>query len=179
MARGATDRNEAFRRLYRVHVRSVYAFFAYSVGRETAEDLTAVTFERALRALDRYDETKAGERTWLLAIARNALTDHFRRESHRSTVSTDEHPVLLDQLVDDADVIASRASVETLVAWLAALKPRQREVLALRFGADLSTPEIADHLGISEQNVHQLSSRALRALREHLEGLSDSAGSRD
>ena len=41
------------------------------------------------------------ERAWVLAIARNLLTDHYRRQRHRDTVSTDEHPLLLDALSSD------------------------------------------------------------------------------
>lgn len=172
MARPPADRNDDFRRLYRTHVRAVFAFFAYSVRRETAEDLTSATFERALKAFDRYDPEKAGERTWLLAIARNALTDHYRRQQHRNEASTDEHPALLDQLVSSDDALARYISHESLVGWLAELGARQQEILALRFGADLSARDIADALGMSEANIHQVTSRALRQLRERAENAS-------
>lgn len=165
MARPPADRDDAFRRLYRTHVRAVYAFFAYSVSTETAEDLTSMTFERALKAFDRFDPEKAGERTWLLAIARNALTDHYRRQQHRNATSTDEHPALLDRLVSSDDALARFISHESLVGWLSELGPRQQEILAMRFGADLSAREIADALEMSEANVHQITSRALRQLR--------------
>lgn len=165
MRRRSTDRDEAFRRVYRANVRAVYAYFAYSVSAHVAEDLTATTFERALRAFDRYDSAKASERTWLLAIARNALTDYYRRQQHRRAVSTDEHPALLDQLIATDDPLARRATLDGLVAWLQDLDPRQQEVLALRFGADMSAGEIAAALEISESNVHQIASRALRKLR--------------
>jgi RNA polymerase sigma factor (sigma-70 family) len=52
--------------------------------------------------------------------------------------------------------------------WLGRLEPREREVLALRFAADLPAAEIAQHLGLSEANVHQISSRALRRLHDQL-----------
>lgn len=163
--------------MYRAHVRPVYAFFAYSVSAHVAEDLTASTFERALRAFDRYDPAKASERTWLLTIARNILTDHYRRQQHRRVVSTDEHPALLDRLIATDDPLARRATMDGLVAWLQELDPRQQEVLALRFGADMSASEIAEALDISESNVHQIASRALRRLRHiaEREGTIDSA----
>jgi RNA polymerase sigma-70 factor (ECF subfamily) len=157
-------------------VRSVYAFFAYSLRREPAEDLTASTFERVLKAWHRFDPTKASERTWILAIARNLLTDHYRRESLRGVVSTDAHPALLDRLVVDDDPLAAQLSADGLVEWLRELGPAAQEVLALRFGADLTTREISEITGHSEANVHQLMSRALRRLRERAEaGVSGSA----
>lgn len=169
MRRPSTERNEAFRQLYRTHVRAVYAFFAYSVARETAEDLTATTFERALRAFDHFDAERASQRTWLLSIARNALTDHYRRQQHRATVSTDEHPLLLDRLVAADDPLARHVTVDGLVEWLADLNPRQREIIALRFGADLSAREVAQALDMTEANIHQIASRALRQLRTRAE----------
>lgn len=160
------DTHEDFRRFYRVHVRAVFAFFAYSASRETAEDLTSATFERALKAWDRFDPDRASERTWVLAIARNLLTDHFRRQRHRTAVSFDEHPALLDRLVSTDDPLATQLSADGVVEWLERLPERDREVLALRFGADLTAAEVAAETGLSEANVHQIVSRSLRRLRE-------------
>lgn len=150
--------------MYRVHVRSVYAFLAYSVSRETAEDLTSATFERAIKAWDRFDPAKASERTWILTIARNALTDHYRRQSLRNAVSTDEHPALLQRLTAE-DPLAARVRIDGFTGWLRELGPREREVLALRYGADMTAQEVADAMELSEANVHQIVSRSLRKLR--------------
>ena len=157
--------HDELRRVYRAHVSAVYAFFAYSVSKETAEDLTSVTFERVLKAYERFDPSRASERTWILTIARNALTDHYRRQSHRHAISTDEHPLLLDRLVETDDPLARQLRVEGLAGWLRELGAREQEVLALRFGADLPARDVAELTGLSEQNVHQISSRALRRLR--------------
>jgi RNA polymerase sigma-70 factor (ECF subfamily) len=154
--------------VYRDNVRAVYAFFAYSVSHETAEDLTGATFERVIRSWRRFDPQQAGVRTWILAIARNLLSDHFRRQAHRHGVALDEHPALAGSLVASDDPIARMISADTVRGWLAGLGEREREVLALRFGADLAAAEIALQLGISEANVHQISSRALRRLHHHL-----------
>jgi RNA polymerase sigma factor (sigma-70 family) len=151
---------------YRDNVDSVYAYFAYFVGASAAEDLTAATFERVVRAWRSFDPRRATERTWIFAIARNILTDHYRRERHRAGPSLDEHPGLLTELVSADDPAARRLGIDAVKDWLSRLTPREREVLALRYGADLSTTEIAAALGLSEANVHQIASRALRRLRE-------------
>lgn len=152
-------------RVYREHVGAVYAFFAYSVSRDHAEDLTAATFERVVKAWRGYDPARAGERTWILAIARNQLTDFFRRQSHRGAVSTDEHPLLVDALGGE-DPLERWLDRDEVRSWLAALGERERGVLALRYGADLPGREIAELMGLSEGNVHQIISRSLRSLRE-------------
>jgi RNA polymerase sigma factor (sigma-70 family) len=151
---------------YRDNVNAIYAFFSYSVSHDTAEDLTAATFERVVKAWSRFNPETARPRTWILAIARNVLADHFRRQSHRNAISLDEHPALAASLAASDDPAARCLSFDMVREWLATLEPREREVLALRFGADLSADEVARHLELSEANVHQIVSRALRRLRD-------------
>jgi RNA polymerase sigma factor (sigma-70 family) len=157
-----------FARVYDEHVWRVYGFLAYRLGdRETAEDLTQATFERALRAWSRFDPRRASETTWLLAIARNLLIDHYRRDKSNVTEPIDE---------DAAPMVAGPeeqllGSPELLNA-LGKLSERDREVLALRFGGDMTGPEIAQLLDLTLANVQQIVSRSLRKLR----GLLDEAG---
>jgi RNA polymerase sigma-70 factor (ECF subfamily) len=151
--------------VYRDHVDAIYGFLSYSVGRDTAEDLTAATFERVVRSWGRFDASRSGERTWIFAIARNLLTDHLRSQQHRSGPSLDEHPLILDQVASESDPLQRTVEAETIASWLGGLRPREREVLALRYCADLSVAEIARCLDLTEANVHQISSRALRRLR--------------
>lgn len=165
MARQTVDRDE-LRRVYREQVGPVYAFFAYSVSRAAAEDLTSATFERVVRSWSKYDPRRSSERTWILAIARNLLTDHYRRQRHRAAVSTDEHPVILDSLDGGEPPEEGVLSAEALRRWLAPLGERERMVLALRYAVDLSADETAELMGLTAANVHQITSRSLRKLRE-------------
>jgi RNA polymerase sigma-70 factor (ECF subfamily) len=151
-------------RVYEENVWHVYGFLAYRLrDREAAEDLTQLTFERALRAFSRFDPRRASERTWLLAIARNALIDHQRRGRRLSSEPLDE--AALSSVAGPEDAIAS----VDLRAALTALPDREREVLALRYGAEMTGPEIAGLLGLSAANVHQIISRTLRKLRAELD----------
>src|ERR1700733_4913470 len=153
-----------FARVYEEHVWRVYGFLAYRLrDRGQAEDLTQATFERALRAWSRYDRRRASESTWLLAIARNLLIDHHRRDRSNLTDPIEDHlgPVV-------AGPEEHHASAE-LVSALARLSDRDREVVALRFGGDMTGPEIAYLLGLSLANVQQILSRSLRKLRHLLE----------
>jgi RNA polymerase sigma-70 factor (ECF subfamily) len=161
--RGQGDQ-EALQRAYRDNVEAVYAFFAYAVDPTTAEDLTAAAFERVVRSWRRFDPARASERTWILAIARNLLTDHFRRAGRARTVSLDEHPALLERLVEE-DRSAEILAADELKRLLAPLAPRDRQVVALRYAADLEGAEIAALLGLTTGNVHQILSRSLRRLR--------------
>jgi RNA polymerase sigma factor (sigma-70 family) len=155
-------RAPSFAEAYDEHVWHVYGFFAYRLARrEDAEDLTQQTFERALKAWPRYDPRKAAVSTWLVAIARNLLVDHHRAD--RSDRHDDSDP---------AEHAGLQAGPETGLGLdpaveraLAALSPRERETIALRFGADLSGPEIARLTATSTASVQQALSRALRRMR--------------
>jgi RNA polymerase sigma factor (sigma-70 family) len=153
-----------FARVYDDHVWRVYAFLGYRVrSREVVEDLTQATFERALRAWPRFDPRRASEATWLLTIARNLLIDHARRDRSDPHAEIDE--TLLEPVAGPEHIAAG--SPELMTA-LEQLSDRERELLALRFGADLTGPEIAVALDLSLANVQQILSRSLRKLRSAL-----------
>jgi RNA polymerase sigma factor (sigma-70 family) len=159
-----------FATAYDEHVWDVYGFFAYRLGsRSDAEDLTQQTFERALRAWDRYDPARAAMRTWLLTIARNLLIDHRRADRSQLLSPIGEEGVREEDLPHVRDAGARLGLDPAVAAALAQLGRREREVLALRFGGDLTGPEIAELLDLSLANVQQIVSRSLRRLRAALE----------
>jgi RNA polymerase sigma-70 factor (ECF subfamily) len=156
--------------IYDEHVWRVYAFFAYRLNsREEAEDLTQATFERAVRAFRRYDERKASHLTWLMAIAQNLLVDHFRRAGTARTRPTE--PEELEALAGPAPAGAesSLGLDPELAGALALLSDREREIVALRYGSDLTGPEIAELKGLTLANVQQILSRSLRRMRAAIE----------
>ena len=164
-ADASRSRSREFAEVYAQNVRQVYGFVGYRVAtREEAEDLTQQTFERALRAWARFDPARASALTWLLSIARNLLIDHYRAAPPSPAHLDDaEHPV--EQAVSEKELGIS----PELERALAMLSDRDRELIALRFGGDLTGPEIAKLTGLSLANVQQILSRALRRLRSLLE----------
>src|SRR4051794_2784196 len=159
-----------FEDAYAAHADQVLAFLRYrTISRADAEDLRQLTFERALRSWGRFDPARASARTWLLAIARNLLIDQHRR----ATTSPRPDPLDPDEIVERAgggDPLERVLGVTAeLAAALAALNRREREVVALRFGAGLENPEIAELCGLSLANTQQIVSRSLRKLRALLD----------
>ena len=158
--------DDRFERLYAEHAQALYGFLNYRTGdRALAEDLLADTFERALRARRRFDPRKASEKTWLYAIALNCLRDHARRRNTEGRalerIASGPGPESMGELegVADRDLIGRS---------LAALSEEEREAIALRFGADLTVPEIAKLTGERLTTVEGRVYRALRKLREEL-----------
>lgn len=156
-----------FASAYEEHVWQVYGFFAYRVSsREAAEDLTQLTFERGWRAWGRYDARRAQVSTWLLTIARNLLIDHYRSAGSARIIEPLHDTA--EQHLPTAELAPSLGLTPELARALAALDLRAREIVALRYGGDLTGPEIAELTGLTLANVQQILSRSLRQMRLHL-----------
>ena len=149
-----------FEALYRSSRDDVYAYVATLLrDRSAAEDVTAAAFERAFRKQRTYKPDRGSARGWLFGIARNAALDELRRRSRSAALSFDAPA--------PADDVAERAVLRTAVAAaLAALPPRDREVVALKFHAGLDNEELAAVLGVSVSNAGTLLHRAMTKLRE-------------
>jgi RNA polymerase sigma-70 factor (ECF subfamily) len=166
----SADRLQQFAELYDDHVWDVYGYLGYRVrGREEAEELTQATFERALKAWDRYDPARASARTWLLAIAHNLLVDHYRRGR-----SIRQEPLAEGEDADvqlggsgrqQAELDAALGIEPEIELALGQLGDRERQLIGLRYGADLTGAEIAELTGLTLANVQQILSRAVRRLR--------------
>ena len=155
-------KDDEFERLYSAEAQGLFAFLAYRTGdRVLAEDLLADAFERALRG--RYNPRKGSAKTWLYAIALNVLRDHVRRVAAegRAYARVDGGP-------DAADPFTDVEVRDELIRALAGLAAEEREAISLRFGADLTVPEMATVLGVPLTTVEGRVYRALRKLRESL-----------
>jgi RNA polymerase sigma factor (sigma-70 family) len=159
----ATDAFD-FDALYRESRDDVYAYCATLLrDRAAAEDATAIAFERAYRRRSsRYDARRGSPRAWLFGIARNAALDELRRLKRAA-----ETAVPAPEQAPGPDEVAELAAQKDAVrAALAKLPAKDRELIALKYHADLSHAEIAAVLGISPSNAGTLLHRAMTKLRE-------------
>ena len=156
-----------FEELYRAELPRVYNFFRYRVGDgPLAEDLTSETFERAWRSRDRYRRNLGAFSTWLFTIARRVAVDHYRR--HRETMDLDDLSNLAIP-VNMEDLAQQRDDFARLSVLLSRLADRDRELVALKYGAGLTNRTIAGLTGLSESNVGVILHRALQTLRKEWE----------
>jgi RNA polymerase sigma-70 factor (ECF subfamily) len=157
-------RDDDFERLYAAEAAGLFSFLAYRTGdRALAEDLLADAFERALRARRRFDRRRASAKTWLYAIALNVLRDHARRAAAEGRA--------LERSERDApepDPLAAVEHRDELGRALATLTAEEREAIALRFGAELTVPEMAELLREPLTTMEGRVYRALRKLRAEL-----------
>jgi RNA polymerase sigma factor (sigma-70 family) len=160
-------------RLFSDHAQALYAFLTYRVGDPTvAEDLLGDTFERAVRARRQFDRRKGREQTWLYTIALNCLRDHARKTtSERRARERSGAGALVGASSDGAlDRVEDR---DVLLRGLDGLDSGEREVVALRYGADLRLQDIAAVTGLPITTVNGRLYSGMRKLRQILEPGSD------
>jgi len=152
--------------LYRAARDDVFAYVATLLrDRGAAEDVTALAFERAFRRRGSFDSRRGTARAWLFGIARNAALDELRRAKRTASLAADP-PEVRPGPDEELDRALRRAAVRTA---LAALPPRDREVIALKFHGGLENAELAAVLGVSVSNAGTRLHRALTKLREALD----------
>ena len=144
-----------------LHLDDVFGYLAWFTGdRFAAEDLTAETFERALRLWNRFDPERGSARTWLCQVARTVALDHFRSEKRRAR---------REELAAAPEAFEARIAEgfsPELESGLRRLTAGEREVIALRVVLDLDAGTAARVLGISPTNCTTRLNRALKKLEE-------------
>ena len=157
------DTRVAWDALYADLAPRVYNYFRYRMGSEAdVEDLTSRTFEKAWRYRTQYRRDLAGFSTWLFKIAQNVGVDYrATRRSHLPLeaaidVATEGTPERHAELCSD---------LARLAALTANLPSRERELIALKYGASLNNRLIAELTGLSESNVGTVLHRLVKTLR--------------
>jgi RNA polymerase sigma-70 factor, ECF subfamily len=150
--------------IYADQAHRVYNYFRFRMGTEAdVAELTSRTFERAWRSRARYRRDLAGFATWLFTIAKNVGVDYLHdRRSHLPietalTVAAEGTPE------KDAE---RRSDLSRLALLTQHLSDRERELIALKYGAELTNRLIARLTGLSESNVGSILHRVVRSLRE-------------
>ena len=156
---------DAFGMLYDHYQGSVYRFLFYRTRSSTlAEDLTSETFFRALRSMQSFRWQGKDFGAWLMTIARNLATDHFKAGRTRLELTTEDMGLHDDETEGpDVTVLASLTN-EMLLKALTELPAEQKDCLIMRFLQGMSIAETADVLGRSEGAVKQLQLRGVRNL---------------
>lgn len=159
-----------FDALYTLHVDAIYKYvYRRTLVKEVAEDLTSITFIKAMEGISSFNPEKGVFRAWLYRIAHNAMIDHFRNPASKT--------VDIETVWDlpSAEITSLRAEraveAQKVHAAMRHLSAQQKEIVLLRLWEELSYKEIAELTGKSEGNCKVIFSRAMSELREHLPSL--------
>jgi RNA polymerase sigma-70 factor (ECF subfamily) len=156
-----------FEHVYARWVGPVYRFCLSQLrDRALAEDVTAEVFASALAAFDRSPDGSMGG--WLFRIARNAVVDEHRRRHRHIRLAARLLPHGRHPHRDPLDAVAQRDDVARAGEAISRLRPRDRELVGLRVGGQLSYAEIGGVMGMSETAAKVATHRALTVVRRAL-----------
>ena len=151
-------------------IRRIYSYVAYRVGDgPDAEDVTSEVFERALRYRRSYDPSRGEPLAWLIGIARRCIDDAVTRPRAEAGEQPD--------LTSAEDLESEAVRRLTVAAAVEGLDERSRDLIALRYGADLSARQIGEILGLKTNAVEVALHRMLARLRPELEGTREAGSS--
>jgi RNA polymerase sigma-70 factor (ECF subfamily) len=157
----------AFGALYDRYVDRIFVYTARLMQDDAAaQDVTAVTFEKALRHIRRYEWQNKSFAAWLYRIARNEAISRLRRQkwlSPRQWFGSTELRVT-------ETAVQTRQTNQAIHQALARLRPKDRDIIVLRYLEELSSEDVAEILACSTDIVYVRLHRALTRLRVELEG---------
>jgi RNA polymerase sigma-70 factor, ECF subfamily len=165
LVRAAQTDSQAFGALYDRYIQRVYRYCYYRTNNAPdAEDLTAQIFLAALEALPRYRQN-GHFAAWLFSIARRKVTDYYRRAPYVALEETTLPPIHTDLAVD----VETSQRREHLLRLIQVLAEEERELIHLRYVAELSFAEIASALRKNEEAVKKTLYRLIERLKKELE----------
>jgi RNA polymerase sigma-70 factor (TIGR02952 family) len=156
--------------IFETFYKRIFNYIYYRVYcRFTTEDLTSQVFEKAMRKIDTYTQSKAPFKVWLFAIARNVVNDYFRQQKKHRILSFESIKELVSREKDPESIVIKGEKNDSLAKALNTLSARDRNIAALKFGAALKNTEIAELLQMTESNVGIIIYRMLKKLRSEIE----------
>ena len=169
LLRSHTTEESTWRGIYDQYLPLVFHYMCYKVGNiQLAEDLTAITFEKAWKSKHRFRKSKGTVQSWLFGIARHVVADHFRKPFREES---------LDSLINAGsdfstveDKVQRSQDFEAVSKIIQTFKKRDQEIIALKYGVELTNREIARLTGLSETNIGTILHRSVTKIRLELRG---------
>lgn len=155
--------------IYTDYFTPIYRYIYSRINhRAQAEDLTQTVFLKIYQALERIDPDRVHPIAYFYTVARNTLIDHYRKGSHEP-IYNDEILMIEDENQSSGDNAKAREVKDLVENGLRTLADEHREIITLRFINDMSTKEIAEIVGKSDDAIRQILSRATKELRKHFD----------
>ncbi len=167
-ARAAGGDKAAFANIYETLIGKVYKYLFWNLGCvEDAEDLAEEVFLRCMVNIGSYDPKRGSFRSWAFRIAHNILMDHHRNRKRKGEQPLEDEPE--NGSISTAESVEKKERAHALHRALNRLNSAQRQVITMKYFAEMSNAETALALGRSEGAVNAIQHRALRRIGKNLE----------
>ncbi|GAA0180291.1 sigma-70 family RNA polymerase sigma factor [Clostridium sediminicola] len=152
------------------YYKRVFNYIYYRVNKqEITEDLTSEVFEKIILKISTFSDKKSPFEVWVFAIARNVVNDYFRNLKKYRLFSLEVVKDFVSKEKTPEEFIIREETNEGLFQALKILSTKERNIVALKFGANLKNKEIAVMLDITESNVGVILYRTMKKLRKEIE----------
>ena len=144
----------------------IFNYFWYRVNfdRELAEDLTSEVFIKAMKNFTSFKASQSFQ-AWIFTIAHNHLVDHYKKQ--KRNISLED---ILEMADGNKNAIENKVFVAEVIVEIEKLPDYYQEVVTLKYINGLSTKEMAEVLGKEEGAIRTALSRAVKELKEKVEG---------
>jgi RNA polymerase sigma-70 factor (ECF subfamily) len=160
---------EAFGLLYEKYVQKIFNYVYYRTGNHhDAEDLTAKTFQRAMKHIARYEQRGVPFSAWLYRIAHNVVANWHRDWSRRKVIALDELALYHQRRQSPEGFVEEDEERRDLLKVIRRLPADRQQLLILKFVEGISNEEIGQIMGRSEGAIKSLYHRTLLALRKEM-----------
>jgi RNA polymerase sigma-70 factor (ECF subfamily) len=157
------------RHWYQAYGEGLYRYLRFHLpSADLAEDLTAEVFLRALRRFDQFKSNRGSAKAWLFRIAQNTLRDHQRQARRRAVLPISGIRDLECEAPSPEERILWEEEVARLLSAMAGLPDKDREIIGLCYGSDLSASQAGEILGLTDTATRTRLWRALGRLRKAL-----------
>lgn len=160
--------NEAFGVLYEQYYLPIFRYIHFRIKKkEDTQDLVQIVFLKVYESIERYEDRGKDPLSFFFTVARTTVIDYLRRKKdlplyENVDIKTEDGPEEYAETNEQAELV--NQSIQ-------GLNEDQKEVILLKFMAELPNNEIATQIGKSEESVRQIQHRALEILKKKLKKL--------
>ena len=159
---------QLFSEIYETHYKRVYNYISYQINNHLdTEDLVSQVFSKVIDKYGQFNPKRAALSTWIISIARNTVSDYYRAGQKGVLIEIDSLEQIPASCDEPDDILIRNEQNRALLEALNTLTDRERNLIALKYGADLGNKEIARVMALTESNVGVLLFRSLQKMRSY------------
>lgn len=162
------NNQKKFSKIYDKYIKKIYRFVFLKVdSQETAEDICSEAFTRVWQSLNKGTNIE-NPQAFTYQIARNLITDHYRKNSKIKLISIEDCKEIEDPQPNLEEKAVAMSNIARVKLALNNIKPEYQDVIICHYLNDLSIPEIAEIMNKPKNNIRVTLHRGLKALKREL-----------